>query len=124
MELRHDRIHVGRRDVAHDHLLLGREADAAFSVPFGQVGDAAQLVTGDATGVVLSDPLPAGSGSGVTWTIDPGVGTPAQFVLSGAKGAQTQCDRGTWLCPSDIWRAVGSGQRCSLQVAKPRCGSK
>jgi uncharacterized repeat protein (TIGR01451 family) len=44
---------------------------------------------GDATGVVLNDALPAGSGSGVTWAIDPAVGTPAQFVLAGAKGAQT-----------------------------------
>jgi uncharacterized repeat protein (TIGR01451 family) len=39
--------------------------------------------------VHLSDPLPAGSGSGVTWAIDNSVGTPAQFVLSGAKGSQT-----------------------------------
>jgi uncharacterized repeat protein (TIGR01451 family) len=44
---------------------------------------------GDATGVVLDDKLPAGSGSGVTWAIDPAVGTPAQFVLAGAQGAQT-----------------------------------
>jgi uncharacterized repeat protein (TIGR01451 family) len=43
---------------------------------------------GDATGVVLSDSLPAGSGSGVTWAIDPAVGTPAQFVLAGTKGSQ------------------------------------
>jgi uncharacterized repeat protein (TIGR01451 family) len=43
---------------------------------------------GDATGVVLDDSLPAGSGSGVTWAIDPAVGTPAQFVLAGAKGSQ------------------------------------
>lgn len=44
---------------------------------------------GDATGVKLSDPLPAGSGSGVTWAIDKTVGTPSRFVLSGAKGHQT-----------------------------------
>jgi uncharacterized repeat protein (TIGR01451 family) len=44
---------------------------------------------GSATGVKLSDPLPAGSGSGVTWAIDTNVGTPSQFVLSGAKGSQT-----------------------------------
>ena len=43
----------------------------------------------DATGVKLSDPLRAGSGSGVTWAIDKTVGTPSQFVLSGAKGSQT-----------------------------------
>jgi uncharacterized repeat protein (TIGR01451 family) len=44
---------------------------------------------GAATGVVLNDPLPPGSGSGVTWAIDPNTGTPAQFVLSGAGGSQT-----------------------------------
>jgi uncharacterized repeat protein (TIGR01451 family) len=44
---------------------------------------------GAANGVVLNDPLPAGSGTGVTWAIDPAVGTPAQFVLAGAPGAQT-----------------------------------
>jgi uncharacterized repeat protein (TIGR01451 family) len=44
---------------------------------------------GAATGVVLNDALPKGSGSGVTWAIDPAVGTPAQFVLGGAAGAQT-----------------------------------
>jgi uncharacterized repeat protein (TIGR01451 family) len=44
---------------------------------------------GDATGAKLSDPLPAGSQSKVTWAIDQGVGSPTQFVLSGAKGGQT-----------------------------------
>ena len=42
--------------------------------------------TGTATGVKLTDPLPAGSGTGVTWVVDNGVGTPAQFVLSGGSG--------------------------------------
>ena len=45
--------------------------------------------TGAATGVTLADPLPAGSGTGVTWAIDNAVGSPAKFVLSGAKGSQT-----------------------------------
>jgi uncharacterized repeat protein (TIGR01451 family) len=45
--------------------------------------------SGDATGVKLADPLPAGSGSGVTWSIDTSVGTPGNFVLSGAAGSQT-----------------------------------
>ena len=44
---------------------------------------------GDATGVTLNDLLPAGSGTGVTWSVDAGTGTPAQFVLAGAQGAQT-----------------------------------
>lgn len=44
---------------------------------------------GDAAGVRLSDPLPAGTGSGLTWAVDTTVGAPSQFVLSGAKGSQT-----------------------------------
>jgi uncharacterized repeat protein (TIGR01451 family) len=44
---------------------------------------------GDATGVTLNDPLPAGSGTGVTWAVDTGTGTPDAFVLAGAKGSQT-----------------------------------
>jgi uncharacterized repeat protein (TIGR01451 family) len=54
-----------------------------FSVEVKNTGD------GAATGVVLDDPLPAGSGTGVTWTIDPSVGTPSRFVLSGTAGNQT-----------------------------------
>src|SRR4029077_482956 len=54
-----------------------------FTVEIKNTGD------GEATGVTLSDPLPAGSGSGVTWAIDSATGTPAQFVLGGAKGSQT-----------------------------------
>jgi uncharacterized repeat protein (TIGR01451 family) len=45
--------------------------------------------SGAATGVSLSDPLPAGSGSGVTWAVDSNVGTPSRFVLAGAAGSQT-----------------------------------
>src|SRR5262249_42694527 len=44
--------------------------------------------TGTAKGVNLADPLPAGSGSGVTWAVDGSTGTPAKFVLSGAAGSQ------------------------------------
>jgi uncharacterized repeat protein (TIGR01451 family) len=44
---------------------------------------------GAANGVVLGDPLPAGSGTGVLWAVDPAVGNPAKFVLAGAQGKQT-----------------------------------
>jgi uncharacterized repeat protein (TIGR01451 family) len=57
--------------------------------PIGFTVEVKNAGTGAATGVNLSDPLPAGSGSGVTWAIDTSVGTPSQFVLSGAKGSQT-----------------------------------
>jgi uncharacterized repeat protein (TIGR01451 family) len=58
----------------------------------GQIGFTVEVKNagpGAASGVVLNDPLPPGSGSGVTWAIDPNTGTPAQFVLSGANGSQT-----------------------------------
>src|SRR5262249_35085755 len=43
---------------------------------------------GDATGVKLNDPLPAGSGSGVTWSIESQ--SPANtFAIGGAAGHQT-----------------------------------
>jgi uncharacterized repeat protein (TIGR01451 family) len=68
-------------------------ADHAAPVNAGdQIGFTVEVKNtgnGDATGVTLSDPLPAGSGSGVTWSIDTTTGTPAQFVLSGSTGHQT-----------------------------------
>jgi uncharacterized repeat protein (TIGR01451 family) len=45
--------------------------------------------SGSATGVTLTDPLPGGSGTGVTWVKDPATGNPAAFTLAGAKGSQT-----------------------------------
>src|SRR5262249_56084941 len=42
---------------------------------------------GEATGVTVKDPLPAGSGSGVTWTIDTSP-VPAGCQITGAKGSQ------------------------------------
>jgi uncharacterized repeat protein (TIGR01451 family) len=57
--------------------------------PIGFTVEVKNTGLGDATGVTLNDPLPAGSGTGVTWSIDSGVGTPAQFVLGGSAGSQT-----------------------------------
>jgi uncharacterized repeat protein (TIGR01451 family) len=42
-----------------------------------------------ATGVTLSDSLPAGLGKDVNWKIDTTQGDPSAFVLSGAVGSQT-----------------------------------
>ena len=58
----------------------------------GQIGFTVEIKNagpGTASGVNLNDPLPPGSGSGVTWVVDTTTGTPAQFVLSGAQGSQT-----------------------------------
>ena len=72
---------------------IAKTADHSAPVNAGdQVGFTVEVKntgSGTATGVSLADPLPAGSGSGVTWTIDSSVGTPSRFVLSGAQGSQT-----------------------------------
>ena len=74
------------------HLTITKTADAASVNAGDQVGFTVEIKnTGNAaaTGASLSDPLPAGSGSGVTWAVDNSVGTPVKFVLSGAQGSQT-----------------------------------
>ena len=40
------------------------------------------------TGVTLSDPLPAGAGNDIDWTIDTTKGNPADFTITGAVGSQ------------------------------------
>jgi uncharacterized repeat protein (TIGR01451 family) len=43
---------------------------------------------GDAKGLTLSDPLPAGLGSDIAWQIDPGSADAASFQITGAVGSQ------------------------------------
>lgn len=73
---------------------------------------------GDATGVELSDPLPAGSGSGATWAIDKTVGTPSQFVLSGAKGSQTVA-----LTSSTLPAGANYTVHVTAQTSKTECST-
>jgi uncharacterized repeat protein (TIGR01451 family) len=79
--------------VAAPAVSITKTADHSAPVNAGdQIGFTVEVKntgSGAATGVKLVDPLPAGSGSGVTWSIDSTVGNPGQFVLSGAKGSQT-----------------------------------
>ncbi|HXR42795.1 MAG TPA: DUF11 domain-containing protein, partial [Acidothermaceae bacterium] len=79
--------------VAAPAVSLTKTADHSAPVNAGDaIGftvEAKNTGSGAATGVKLSDPLPAGSGSGVTWAIDTSVGTPSQFVLGGTAGKQT-----------------------------------
>jgi uncharacterized repeat protein (TIGR01451 family) len=78
--------------VAGATVSITKTADHSAPVNAGdQIGFTVEVKntgSGDATGVKLSDPLPAGSGSGVTWSIESQ--SPADaFVLSGAAGHQT-----------------------------------
>jgi uncharacterized repeat protein (TIGR01451 family) len=78
--------------IPSSHLTITKTADAASVNAGDSVGFTVEVKnTGNsaAMNANLSDPLPAGSGSGVTWAVDNSTGTPAKFVLSGAKGSQT-----------------------------------
>jgi uncharacterized repeat protein (TIGR01451 family) len=72
---------------------ITKTADHSASVNAGdEIGFTVKIQNsgpGDATGVKLSDPLPAGSGSRVTWAIDKTLGNPSRFLLTGATGSQT-----------------------------------
>ncbi len=86
--------------------------------PIGFTVEVKNTGTGAATGVKLSDPLPAGSGSGVTWAVDPSVGTPAQFVLSGAKGSQT-----LGLASSTLPAGADYKVHITAQTSETECGT-
>src|SRR5262249_32605034 len=73
---------------AEIHIL--KTADAASvdaGDPIGVTIKVSNTGAGQATGVTVNDPLPAGSGSGVTWTIDTSP-VPAGCQITGAKGSQ------------------------------------
>ena len=73
-------------------LTVTKTADAASvsaGSPIGFTVTVHNGGTGTATGVTLTDALPGGSGTGVTWVKDPATGNPAAFTLAGAQGNQT-----------------------------------
>jgi uncharacterized repeat protein (TIGR01451 family) len=56
---------------------------AGYTVTISNIGMAT------ATGVTLSDPLPAGLGKDIKWTIDTSKGNPADFQITGTTGNQS-----------------------------------
>jgi uncharacterized repeat protein (TIGR01451 family) len=79
-------------DCSSPDVSITKTADHSAPVHAGdQIGFTVEVKNtgeGEATGVKLADPLPAGSGSGVTWSIA-SQSPPNTFVLSGGKGSQT-----------------------------------
>lgn len=73
---------------------------------------------GDATGVKLTDPLPAGPGAGVTWAIDGTVGGPSHFVLSGARRSQSLA-----LASSTLPAGADYTVHITAQTSQSLCGA-
>jgi uncharacterized repeat protein (TIGR01451 family) len=65
-----------------DQSTIAAGQTAGYTVTISNVG------TATATGVTLSDPLPAGLGKDVKWAIDTSTGNSADFQITGAVGSQ------------------------------------
>jgi uncharacterized repeat protein (TIGR01451 family) len=95
-----------------DHLTaVNAGTDVGFTVEVKNTG------TGTATGVSLTDALPGGSGSGVTWAVDNSVGQPAKFSLSGAQGSQTLT-----LVSSTLAAGADYSVHITASTSKTECG--
>lgn len=95
-------------------LAIAKTADASVVQSGKQIGftiTASNDDTVDATGVVLTDPLPAGpDGSGVTWSIDTDATTATGCEISGDTGAQTlACELGTLAAGASVAVHIVSG---------------
>jgi uncharacterized repeat protein (TIGR01451 family) len=66
-----------------DQSTLAAGQTAGFTVTIANTG------TGAAANVTLTDPLPAGAGNDVNWTIDTTTGNPSDFTINGPVGNQT-----------------------------------
>jgi len=80
---------------------------AGFTVTIKNIG------AGIATGVTLSDPLPAGPGKDISWVIA-GQGNPSDFAVTGAVGHQTLTLSGSFL--TTLGDALAAGQSISVHI--------
>jgi choice-of-anchor A domain-containing protein/uncharacterized repeat protein (TIGR01451 family) len=81
---------------------------AGFTVTIKNAG------AGIATGVTLSDPLPAGPGKDISWVIDAGKDNPSDFAVTGTVGRQTLTLSGSFL--TTLGDALAAGQWISVHI--------
>jgi choice-of-anchor A domain-containing protein/uncharacterized repeat protein (TIGR01451 family) len=81
---------------------------AGFTVTIKNAG------AGIATGVTLSDPLPAGPGKDISWVIDAGTGNPSDFAVTGTMGRQTLTLSGSF--QTTLSDALAAGQWISVHI--------
>jgi hypothetical protein len=96
-----------------------KTADAA-SILSGQKAGFTVTITNNGnatdTGVTLSDPLPAGSGGDVNWTIDTTTGNPADFAITGSMGAQSLILSPAFIAAGD---SLAPGQSITVHITSP-----
>ncbi len=91
-----------------DQATISAGQTAGYTVTIKNAG------AGTATGVTLSDPLPAGPGKDINWVIDGGKGNPSDFTVTGAVGSQALAFSHSFL--TTLGDALAPGQSISVHV--------
>ena len=74
--------------------------------------------TSTASGITLSDPLPAGKGGDIVWSIDTTTDTPSDFTITGSKGSQQLVLSSTFTgtAKGDGDDSLAAGQSISVHI--------
>ena len=107
-------------------VIVTKTADCAEIAPCGTAGYTVTITnTGSATatGVTLSDPLPAGKGNDIVWTIDTTKDNPSDFTITGSKGSQQLVLSSTFLgtASGDGDDSLAAGASISVHITAPTC---
>ena len=99
-------------------LVVTKTADSATVTAGSTIGYTVTISnTGatTATGLALTDPLPAGGNEFFNWTIDQGTGNPGSFTITGSAGSQTLAFSPAFLATDSL----APGQSISVHITTP-----
>jgi uncharacterized repeat protein (TIGR01451 family) len=100
-------------------LIVTKVPDAAAVVAGNQIGFTVTISNpggSAATGLTLSDPLPAGGNEFFNWKIDTTTGNPANFAIVGSAGSQSLAFSSSFLTSPD---SLAAGQSISVHITTP-----
>ena len=102
---------------AAPQITVVKTADQA-SIAGGQTAGYTVTITNNGsvtdTGVTLSDPLPAGSGGDINWTIDTGKDNPTDFAITGSVGSQSLVLSSSFI--TTLGDSLAPGQSISVHI--------
>jgi uncharacterized repeat protein (TIGR01451 family) len=100
-------------------LVVTKTADST-TITAGQTAGYTVTITNTGTatdtGVTLSDPLPAGAGGDINWTIDTTTGNPGDFLVTGAIGSQSLVLSPAFIAAGD---SLPAGQSIAVHITSP-----
>ena len=101
------------------NVTVTKTADQATIIA-GQTAGFVVMITNNgpvaASGFTFSDPLPAGGGNDITWTIDTSTGSYSDFAITGSKGSQSLGLSSSFISGGD---SLAPGQNISVHITSP-----